>query len=316
MSETVFVTGATGFIGQRLCDELSDRGYRIIGMSRKQPQSSSVDKWIVGDVRSNEPVREGISESDYVFHLAGISLTDGSGKKVKEVNVEGTRNVVTAALDADIERLVYTSSAGALANPSKGSIVSETDQRELIGGYQRSKAMAEDVVREHVEDGLDAVIVNPTSVFGPGDEKFTSRLLTMASEPKFFVYFPGGGSIVNVDDVVQGHIAALENGNTGEQYILGGENLTYHEAVSILANQMDGSPPVVPIPAAAIRLLGPVAGSIDAVFGKRIFPFNTQMSKLATQSRFFSSEKAERELGYEYEELAEHAPAAIEWYQN
>lgn len=316
-ADPVLVTGATGFLGARLCRELDDRGFRVRGLRRA---SSDVDaladldvEWRTGDVRRPADVLAAVEGCGAVCHLAGVGLMDAAPETVYEVNVEGTRHVLEACEREGVERLVFTSTAGTRRRGDGAA--DEDDVAPPVGAYQRSKAEAERLVRERVDAGLDAVVVLPTSVFGPGDGKFTARLLRLATDPKLFVYLPGGASIVGVGDVARGHAAALERGRTGECYVLGGENLAYGEALSVIARAADGSPPRVEVPRAVVHAMGPVAEAVGAWTGRRLFPFTAEMARLSTRELFYTSAKAEAELGYEHEPLRALVDDAVAWFR-
>jgi dihydroflavonol-4-reductase len=317
MTGSALVTGATGFLGSRLCRELVDRGWTVGAASRSGADASALADldvaWHRVDVLDPDAVRDAVDGYDRVFHLAGLGLQDAGPDRVRSVNAKGTDNVVTACEAAEVDRLLFVSTAGTRRSPT---VADESDLAEPIGAYQASKAAAERRVDRAVEDGLDAVTVHPTSVFGPGDEKFTGRLCTLATDWKMLAYLPGGASIVGVDDVVEGTVAAAERGGTGEHYILGGENLAYRQAVSALARAAGRRPPPIRVPAAAVHALGPVAAFVDERFGARAFPFDREMARLSTQFHFYRSEKARRELGYEYEPFEELVEGALAWYRN
>jgi dihydroflavonol-4-reductase len=316
MSRRALVTGATGFIGTHLCRELLDRGWRVSGTRRRESDvgrlgALDVD-WRVADVRDRAAVASAVAGHDYVFHLAGLTLQRAPAETVREVNVEGTRNVLRACRDHDVERVVFTSTA---STRRADGVADESDRAPPVGAYQESKARAEQLVQNAVDEGLDAVTVHPGMVFGPGDRTFTARLLRLVLDPKMVAYLPGGASFVDVGDVAVGLVDAMNYGETGENYILGGENLTYGEALEVIAEEADGRKPVVRLPATLVRAAGPVVGTVNAGLGTRFFPFNADMADLATDTHFYSSEKAVRELGYEYDPLAEHVGAALRWYR-
>ncbi|WP_435064334.1 NAD-dependent epimerase/dehydratase family protein [Halobaculum sp. EA56] len=312
------VTGATGFLGTRLCRRLDDRGWSVTATRRDGSDVSAladVDvEWVYADVLDPEAVSEAVDGHDRVFHLAGVGLAAADAETVRRVNEEGTRTVVDACERAGVERLVFTSTAGTRRRDD-GTPADETDRAEPIGAYQESKAAAEAVVDRAAERGLDAVTVHPTSVFGPGDEEFTARLLTLALDPKMVAYLPGGASFVSLDDAVDGILAAMEHGSAGEHYVLGGENLTYGEALGVIAEHGDGRGPSVRVPPAAIHAAGPVVGAVNELAGLRLFPFDAEMARLATRRLFYSSAKAERDLGYAARPLSAHVEEAIEWYR-
>ncbi|WP_254764786.1 NAD-dependent epimerase/dehydratase family protein [Natrinema marinum] len=316
-TRTAAVTGATGFLGSRLCDRLLADGWEVRGLSRPTSDRSGLEgvDWHVGDLFDDETLPDLVDGADAVFHLAGIGLWNAGPETVREVNRDGTERVLEACREADAGRVVFTSTSGTRRPQGDSDFADETDVAEPIGAYQASKAEAEELVDRYAEGDGDAVTVHPTSIFGPGDEEFTAQLLAMGVEPTMPAHLPGGLSIVGISDVVDGLLAAYERGRTGEHYILGGENLTYNCAVSRISNAVDGSPARIRVPATAIRAAGPVAEVVDAVADRRLFPFDRQMADLATQRLFYTSRKANEELGYEYQPLEAHLPETMDWYR-
>ena len=315
--QPVLVTGATGFIGTHLVRELDERGWDVRATRRPTSDTSALSdtdvKWVTADVLDAATVRDAVSGCRSVVHLAGIGLASGPPERVREVNVAGTRNVLAAADDAGVARVLFASTAGTRRS---AGVADETDLAPPIGPYQEAKLSAEGLVQEYYDDGLDVVTVHPTSVFGPGDTEFTGRLLRTVTDPKLFASLPGGVSFVGVTDVVAGMLAALERGDPGEHYILGGQNLTFPAALDRIAETVDGSSPLLEVPAPVVHTLGHVAEASDEYLGVRFFPFTADMARLATTELFYSSEKAASELGYDYRPLTDHVPAAMEWYRD
>ncbi|PCR89153.1 NAD-dependent epimerase/dehydratase family protein [Natrinema ejinorense] len=314
---TAAVTGATGFLGSRLCRRLLADGWTVRGLCRPTSDRGDLEgvEWHVGDVLDGETLRSLVDGADAVFHLAGIGLWRAGPETIWEVNRDGTERVLEACRDGDVGRVVFTSTAGTRRPPSDDDFADETDVADPIGAYQASKAEAEDLVDRYADTDGDAVTVHPTSIFGPGDGAFTAQLLSMGVERTMPAHLPGGLSIVGVSDVVDGLLAAYDRGTAGEHYILGGENLTYDRAVSRIAETVGGSPARIRVPATAIHAAGPVAAVVDAVADRRVFPFDREMADLATQRLFYSSRKASEELGYEYRPFEAHVPEAMEWYR-
>ncbi|AFK21334.1 NAD-dependent epimerase/dehydratase family protein (plasmid) [Haloferax mediterranei ATCC 33500] len=315
--QTAFVTGATGFLGQHLCAMLYERDWTVHGLRRRSSDLGDLETldidWHVGDILDESSVQAAIAEADpdVVFHLAGIGLASADSETVHEVNVEGTRTLLQASLDADIDRVVFTSTAG---NRRNRGVAVERDLAPAVGAYQKSKTEAERIVHQYVDRNLDVVTVHPTSVFGPGDTTFTARLIKLATDPKLVAYLPGGASIVGVDDCVNGICLAAERGKAGDHYILGGQNLTYREIVTIIAEEANGYSPVAPLPRPIVLAMGTVAKGIGKLFDARVFPFSPEMARLATSELFYSSAKAQTELGYTYRGLREHVGTSISWY--
>ena len=312
------VTGATGFLGSHLCERLVADGWSVTATKRASSDTSALDgldvAWTEADVLDERAVREAVAGHDRVFHLAGIGLQSADAPTVERVNREGTRNLLAAAHDKGVERVVFTSTAG--TRRKDGGIATEADVAEPVGAYQRGKAAAEELCDEYGDRGLDVVTVHPTSVFGPRDESFTGRFLAMASDPKLAVHPPGGVSFVGVEDVVSGTVAAMERGEAGEHYLLAGENLRFGEALDIIAREIDGHAPLTAVPSPIIHLAGPVVGQINERLGTRMFPFDAEMARLSTQELFYSPRKAQRELDYSYRPLRELVAPAWAWFES
>ncbi|WP_254538845.1 NAD-dependent epimerase/dehydratase family protein [Halomarina litorea] len=316
--DRALVTGATGFLGSHLCERLAADGWSVTATKRASSDTSALDdvdvEWVEADTLDERAVREAVSGHDRVFHLAGIGLQSADAETVERVNREGTRNLLEAAHEEGVDRVVFTSTAG--TRRKAGGIATEADVADPIGAYQRGKAAAEDLCDEYGERGLDVVTVHPTSIFGPRDENFTGRFLTMASDPKLAVHPPGGASFVGVEDAVSGTIAAMERGGAGEHYLLAGENLRFGEALDVIAREIDGHAPLAEVPPQIIRMAGPVVGQVNARLGTRMFPFDAEMARLSTQELFYSPRKAQRELGYSYRPLRELVAPAWEWFKS
>lgn len=323
-SPTAAVTGATGFIGTHLCGRLLADGWTVRGLRRSDSDRDELGaplEWTVGDITDRAALESLVDGADAVFHLAGVGLWRADPETVRRVNREGTRTVLEACRSRGVGRLVFTSTAGTRRvtgpDPDRpNAVADESDVATPIGAYQSSKAAAETLVDRYAETDGDAVTVHPTAVFGPGDERFTVRLLELALDPKRLAAPPGGGCLVGVSDVVDGVLAAYDEGTSGEHYLLGGENLTYRAATARVARFADGHPPRFRVPAAAIRAAGTVAGALGQFAGIRVFPFDRDMARLATRRLFYSSRKAHEELGYTHEPLEAHLPEVLAWYRS
>jgi len=314
---TAAVTGATGFLGTHLCERLVDDGWTVRGLARPTSDRGDLEgvDWYVGDLFDDETLRSLVDGADVVFHLAGVGLWSADPETVERVNRDGTASVLEACRAGDVGRVVFTSTAGTRRANGTSEFADETDVAEPIGAYQSSKAEAERLIDGYAETA-DAVTVHPTSIVGPGDESFTAQLLAMGLEPTMPATLPGGASIVGVSDVVDGLLAAADRGESGDHYLLGGENLTYDQAAERIADYADGTPAPIRVPATAIRAAGPVAEGVRAVTGRQVFPFDRQMAALATQRLFYTSRKANEELGYEYQPIEAHLPEILEWYRS
>jgi dihydroflavonol-4-reductase len=238
---------------------------------------------------------------------------------MRAINVQGTRNLMEEAATAGVSRIVYTSSVATLGILA-GKIADETtpaDQADMIGPYKHSKYLAErDVLRMVADEGLPAIIVNPSTPIGPGDIKPTptGRIIVEALAGRMPVYVNTGLNIVHVDDVAAGHLLAFEKGAIGERYILGGDNMTLCEILSEIAATTGQRPPYARIPVGAAFAVALVAEGWSRLADRE--PFVTLDSvRMARKTMFFSSEKAVRELGYAPREARQALNDAIEWFR-
>jgi len=247
---TVFITGGTGYIGAHLIKELISNGHKIHALVRNLEKAAPLPKeglvLFKGDLSDKERIKEAMKGCDQVYHVAGnTSIWEKDRSKYYTINVDGTRNILDAALENKVKRVVFTSTAGVLG-PSYGGIVTELKCRNIdfLVAYESSKAMAESLIKSYVlEKGLDAVIVSPTRVFGPvlfGEPASITQLISKYTKGKWRI-IPGDGSKIGnyvfVDDVVKGHILAMANGAKGGTYILGGENHSYNAFFKILKEE-------------------------------------------------------------------------------
>jgi dihydroflavonol-4-reductase len=273
----VYVTGASGFVGGHVARELRAAGVEVR------------DEWI--DLGDRDRLREAIGGCDAVFHLAARYSYDAPVTEHERVNVEGTRTVVELCRELAVGRLVHTSTAGT-CGPVAGRPATEEDSPppwELTVPYKRTKLDAERIVLEAARGGLDAVVVNPTTPVGDGD-RFptpTGQMVEAVATGRYRAHLKGAGlNVVDVRDVARGHLLALERGRSGERYILGGADLTLAELFAAIAELAGRPRPRVAVPYAAVRALG------------RSRLVNRDEATLARLPMWFSSAKAERELGY------------------
>lgn len=310
MSGRVAITGATGFIGSALTTRFVEDGWTVVGLSRETSDRSRCPtemEWVLGDVTDPETCDNLLEGADWVVHLAGVGLWQADPATVRHVNVAGTRAVLKAATRQGPDRVVFTSTAGTRRVPGKAA-ATEDDVAPPIGAYQSGKAAAELLVDRYARE-RDAVTVHPTAVVGPGDDSITATLESLANG-SIPAHPPGGLSLVGIEDVVDGIIAAADAGTAGEHYILGGENLTYRTAAERVAT--NGSIPSVAVPPTAIAAAGHLAAAVGKLTGHRVFPFSPAMASLATRHHYYSSRRAHEDLGYTYAPIEEALMPATE----
>lgn len=300
------VTGATGFLGSHLCRRLVSDGFEVTALCRPTSEADRIADLPItiktGDVTDRQSVEAAVSGNDVVFHAAAHGAYWGHHKKIQnEINIEGTRNVVDACQRSVVKRLVFVSSITAIGIPEDERPAGEDFQFNLEHtslNYHISKKRAEEIVFDAVGKGLDAVIVNPSNIWGPyGDAYRVAEHVEKVRGKRFIPYFTGGICIVHVDDVVEGIIAALHRGKTGERYILGGDNLPLKRIAQLAARSQNLKPRFVPLPRAVTWLAAAILESVALISRRR--PHVTFIThQLASRFQYYDSSKARRELNF------------------
>jgi dihydroflavonol-4-reductase len=320
----VLVTGAAGFVGSAVARALVARGAAVRVLVRaSSPRANLADldaEVVVGDVRDQASVEAALAGRRYLFNVAAdYRLWARDPGEIVRNNVAGAQAVMGAALAAGVERVVHTSSVATLRLPADGSPADETTpygDGEGIGAYKQSKVAAERIVERLVaERALPAVIVSPSTPIGPRDVKPTptGRIIVEAARGRMPAYVDTGLNLVHVDDVAEGHILALEKGRIGERYILGGQDVTLSQMLAEIATLTGRKAPTVKLPIAPLEPLAEVAELIGRITGKE--PFLTKDAlKMASHHMYFSSAKAERELGYRARPYREALKDALDWF--
>jgi len=319
------VTGATGFVGSAVARKLSLEGIRARVLVRPGSPRFHLDgldlEFVGGDLRDAPSVRAAMAGIRHVFHVAAdYRLWARDPSEIFAVNVEGTRHVMQEALRAGVERVVYTSSVATLGLRADGSPADESvplSVEEGIGAYKRSKIAAERLVEAMVgRDRLPAVIVNPSTPIGPRDMKPTptGRIIVEAARGRMPGFLDTGLNFVHVDDVAEGHLAALRRGVIGERYILGGENVVLADMLAEVARLAGRRPPQFRIPRAVAIRVAYLAEAKAWLTGRE--PFTTLDGlRLAEHYMFFTAAKAERDLGFRARPYRQALADAIDWFR-
>ena len=322
---TTLVTGATGFVGSAIARALLARGQRVRVLVRRASDRRNLEGLDVelrqGDLEDPESLERAVEGCRALFHAAAdYRLWVPDPDVMYARNVEGTRALMRAALKHGLERVVYTSSVAVLGLLPGGEPADEdtpSSLEEMIGPYKRSKFLAEAVVRDMVrDDGLPAVIVNPSAPVGPRDIKPTptGRMVLDAATNKMPAYVDTGLNVVHVDDVAEGHALALERGAIGERYILGGENMSLRRILAEVARIAGTREPRVRL---APAVLAPVAWGAEA--WARRFGGEPRVTRdalrMSRKRMYFKSDKARRELGYAARVATAALEDAVAWFR-
>lgn len=308
-SRTAFVTGATGFLGLNLIEQLHHDGWTITALRRKTSDVALLDRWgvqcVEGDVTDLRSLTQKIAPgTDVVFHLAGnTSLWTRMRSEQLRVNVRGTRHVVRAALQADVGRFVHVSSI--VAYGLHGGTI--TEQTPTCGTaspihYVRSKALAEREIRRGISDGLRAVIVNPANMIGAYDTHNWARVFKLVRQGRAPTVPPGGGSFCHAREVARMLVAAADKGRVGQNYLLGGVQITYGELLRQVALQLGVRRRVLSLPLPIIHAYAQ-AEEWAAVLFRREPDITRESIALLAGNLYCDSRKARDELGYQPQSL-------------
>lgn len=300
------VTGANGFLGSWLTKRLMAEGHDVQILIRKNSDLSELKsvkpRLLYGDVTDIQSLRTAIKDQDVVFHLAGlVSYKKTDRALMEKVNVFGTQNVVSVCEEFKTPRLLYVSSVVAIGSSFKPEVLNEDSQYKISHlnlGYFETKKRAEQIVRLAAkENKIQAVCVNPSTIYGFGDAKKGSRKTQVkVARHKFPFYTSGGVNIVAVEDVIEGILAAYKKGVNGERYILANENMTIKTLFSKISEFADVSPPALYMPNWLLHTLG-TSGDFLEKYGVNI-GVSRDNSYAATMFHWFDSSKAQREIGF------------------
>jgi len=321
---TTLVTGASGFIGSAVVRALIRRGEGVRVLVRPTSDQRNISglrlEVATGDLRDSASLARALEGCRVLYHVAAdYRLWVSRPEEMYRINVDGTLALVRAAVHAGVERIVYTSSVATLGLDKNGESADETmpvSLADMVGHYKRSKYLAEEEIRQLVQD-LEApvVIVNPSTPVGARDVKPTptGRMVLDAAAGKMPAYVDTGLNIVHVDDVAEGHLLACDRGLVGERYILGGQNMTLREILSAIATLMGQRAPSLRLPHNLILPIAYVAELVARVTNRE--PLVTVDGvKLAKKHMYFTSQKAERELGYQARSPILALQEAIDWF--
>lgn len=311
---TTVVTGGTGVVGRALLKHLLDGQSAIRALVRDSARSvpEGVEA-AIGDVLAYPSLERAFQGADMIFHVAGVNrMCDPDPAEMYRVNVEGTRNVLKAATAAGVRRIVYTSSAATIGEAS-GTVGAEDSvhRDHFYSHYERSKYEAEHVVFSEAGE-VEVVVVNPSSVQGPGRASGTGKILLDVIAGRLGTVVDTRISIVDIDDCARGHILAGSHGLPGRRYILNSFSMTIQEAVGLLASVIDRPLRVRYLPAPAALVGGTLIGAVYRLIGKQA-PVCREMVRTLIHGHVYDGSRATRELGLSYTPPMDTLTRLISW---
>ncbi len=315
------VTGGTGFLGANLAKGLVEQGWSVRILRRSTSPLEAVKdlqvEHAIGDVTDLHSLVAAMQGVDVVFNVAAISqYWRNAANLIYKVNVGGAQNVFDAGARSGVKRIIHTSSAAAVGI-IRGRSANESDpfnQPPDRFPYGHSKWLAEELVRDRVKTGQDIVMVNPAAIVGARDINWISGSILREAKRGHIPVIPQGGvNFVAVQDVVAGHIAAVEKGRSGERYILGGENLTNRQTMEMACEIVGVKPPRLMQPRWTIPLAGWVLDVIARIVGPKL-PLSGEQMRLTAEYIYFDSSKAQRELGLPHTPVRQALQECYDWY--
>lgn len=324
MSGRVLVSGANGFVGSAVVRALLRRGYPVRALARASSDTTNLEgldvEIVRGDLLDSPSLEHALENCEGLFHVAAnYRLWARDPREIRMPNVRGTHNILLAARRCGVRRIVHTSSVATLGLHHDGTPSDEdTPVRldDMIGAYKRSKFLSEALVQRCARAGTDIVIVNPAAPIGPRDRKPTptGRMILDAARGRMPAFVDTGLCVVHVDDVAEGHVLAYERGQRGRRYVLGGENMSLQSILGTVAQLTGRRTPWLKLPHAAVLPVAYVAEAWARMTG--VAPNVTVDGvKLARHRMYFSSRRAETELGYSARPAREALADAIQWFR-
>lgn len=322
---TTLVTGANGFVGAAVCRALCEQHEEVRAFVRHGANTSNLASLPVtfayGDLRDKDSIARAMEGCQFLYHVAAdYRLWVPDPRTMYEINVEGSRNIVNAAVAAGVDRIVYTSSVAVINPDAHGGVSDETTptlESDMIGHYKRSKFLAEKAVRQLIDEVLaPVVIVSPSTPIGPGDIRPTptGRIVLDALRGRMPAYVNTGLNLAHVDDVARGHIAACRHGNIGRSYILGGENISLKSFLGLIAKSGGHRPPLTAIPHSVAWLYAGL-DEIWSGISKKEPAATRDAVRMSKKCMYFSSERARSELNYQARPAEESVDAAVNWFK-
>jgi len=320
----ILVTGGTGLVGSHLLVELASQGIRVKALRRNTSDTSVVPKlfshydvniqnlkfieWVEGDVEDYHRLKDLLEDVTTVYHCAAIVSFSGSDfRRMLAVNVQGTANIVDACVVAGVKQLCFVSSVAALGSPASNGMVDENtlwEKSKGKSGYAVSKFQSEMEVRRGIELGLNATIVNPTVVIGPGKWNSGSGLIFKTIKRGFPFYTTGVTGYVDARDVAQAMISAVEKKYWDKRFVVNGQNLSLQEVFSEIARAMGKKPPYIKITPWMSSIAWRFA-AFASIFSRKNPALTRETARSGHIQTYYSSSLAEEKLGITFRKISD-----------
>ena len=323
MNKNIFITGATGFIGQKLALRLANEGHQVTALIRSKHKSKGLVHpsitLVEGDLFNTDALTAGMQDCHEVYHLAAFANVWAKDDTFQKVNIQGTINILDIAKKQKVQKVVVTSTAGVIGPALNGPVNEETPRKvDFFTDYERTKYESELKIKEYTENGLHVVIVNPTRVYGPGPLNVSNSVTKLVKQyiNGKWKFIPGDGhstgNYVFVDDVINGHILAMEKGKSGERYLLGGDDATYHELFDTIAEIGGKKYKLYKMPLEVMLTFAKFQLFLANNFG-RVPMITPGWVKKYYYQWSVSSAKATGELGYQITSLKDGIGKTVDW---
>jgi dihydroflavonol-4-reductase len=320
---TTLVTGAAGFLGSHVTRQLVSRGESVRVLMRPSSNNRAISdlslEYVTGDLRDKASLERAMNGVKRVFHVAAdYRLWAKRPQDIYDSNVGGTKNLLAAAKNAEIEQLIYTSTVATIAvdRPELPNESTDAKLEEMVGHYKRSKWMAEKEVLLAAKDGLPVIVAMPTTPVGPWDWKPTptGKIILDFLNGKMPGYVETGLNFVGVEECAAGHLLLAERGKIGERYLLGAENLTLKGLLDLLAGITGLRAPSMKIPHGVALGVAYVESAFSRLVGKEP-QIPVEGVKIAQHKMFVDCSRARRELGFQPGPVAAALERAVRWYR-
>jgi nucleoside-diphosphate-sugar epimerase len=320
--KTAFLTGGTGFVGFNVARHLTNSGWNVIALHRRGSDLTYLKRLpvalAIGDILEPETITHAMPDQvDAVFHVAAdLNMWSRRNAVQTAVNVDGTNNMVAAALDRQAGRFILTSTISAFGHHN--TPVSETTPGNAAASrvnYERSKWQAEEAVRRAGRQGLFTVIINPCAIFGPWDTHSWARMIFMIRDGKLKGIPPGSVVINHVDEVARAHLAAVEHGGNGENYILNGEAISFEGLFRLIAELIGVELKARVMPSLLLKLMARIETTLATFTGKPP-EMTPEMAALMCAHTRCATDKAERVLGYKRIPVRTCVEDSIAWLRS